>query len=117
MKKNIVDTINIIARCISIIILLLFLVFFIGENSISDLKIFKTEEIILLCLIPVLLTIGTVIAWKIPLIGGIIISSSVIIFNIIENINSESITLNFFTIFALGILFIIVGINKKRRKE
>ncbi len=115
MNRSLVKIIRLIARISSIIMLIFFSIFFIGEGIIYNLDTLKTAELILLIFVPVTLFIGTFIAWKKDLIGGIIISSSIILFNIVDMIalNKNIISFNFILCFLIGLLFIIVGLNKK----
>ncbi len=101
----------------------MFLIFFMGEGIINNIKTLKTEEIILLSLIPGLFTLGTALAWKKELLGGIIICSSVIAFNVIDYIifRNKTFSFNFLilliVLFIIGMLFIIVGINNRKTKK
>lgn len=115
MNKNLVKIIRLIARLSSIIMILFMSIFFIGEGIIYNISTIKTAELFLLIFIPVTLFIGTFIALKKDLIGGIIISSSVVLFNIVDMIafNKSIFFFNFLLCFIIGILFIIVGLNKK----
>ncbi len=113
--NNMFKIIRIIARIASVIMVLLMAVFFIGEGIINNLDELKVSELILLIFVPVTLFIGTFIAWKKEFIGGIIISGSIVLFNIMDMIlfNKKMISFNFISCFLIGLLFIIVGINNK----
>lgn len=118
MKNKIIKIINFIAKTASIFMIIIFLTFFIGEGLLGNLSLLTTEEIMLLILIPGILFIGTFIAWKKEFIGGLIMCLSIIIFNVIEMIFSKDHTLstNFWLFFIIGLLFIIIGILKQKKK-
>ncbi len=115
MKEKTIKTLRFSARITSIAILLVFLIFFVGEGIVSNLETLKIEDILLLSLIPGLLLVGTIIAWKRELLGGIIICISILTFNFIDYFlhSDTAFSPNFLIIILVGILFIIVGINKK----
>lgn len=103
-----------ITRVISLLVALLFVVFFIGEglfNNISELTI--PEILGVVCIIFFIL--GSIIAWKKEIIGGIVIIISIILFNVITMIEESSINIEIdFEMFIIfGILFIICGMIDK----
>ncbi len=116
MKENILKSMKIVARITSALVLLIFLVFFIGENTVNNIALLKTQDILLLLLIPGVLTIGTIITWKNELLGGIVICAVFTIFSVIDYaVTGKIVSPNFLIIFVTGILFIIVGINSKKQ--
>jgi len=117
-KSKTISVIRWITRIIGILIVLLFLVFFIGETDFSKPFSLPVNEIILILFIPVGLIAGIIIAWKREIMGGIIIAASVLLFNITAYI-SEGFSFEMdFGIFAfVGLMYIICGVADRRLKE
>lgn len=119
MNDKLINMIRNIARACSIIMILLFMTFFIGEGILNNLEELKATELILLIFVPIALFVGTFIAWKNELIGGIVIFSSIILFNLFDMILFEknTISFNFSLCLIIGILFVIIGIHERKRKN
>lgn len=116
--KKTISVLRWITRVIGILIVLLFLVFFIGEADFSQPVSLTLPEMLSILCIPVLLIIGIVIAWKKEVLGGIIILASVLIFNLIWYIaEGFSFELEFGIFMLLGLLYIICGVADRRLNE
>ena len=114
--RKIISIIRWITRIISISVVLLFLVFFIGEGDFSQPINLTTGEIAMIICVPILLIAGIIIAWKREILGGIVIVGSVLLFNIISMIAETSFTfeLDFGLFLFIGLLFIICGVANRR---
>ena len=107
-----------VTRIVSIIIVGIFLLFFIGEGFIPNIPKLTTTEFLLIICIPVLFTTGVVIAWKKEIVGGIIIISSILLFNIIDIIKSPKpkIEIEFGILLLVGIMYIVCGIDNLKKR-
>ncbi len=118
-KSKLINAIRWVARILSLISIGIVLLFFIGEGSISEFAKLTIGEWILILFFPIGLMIGLFVSWWKELIGGIIAVGSIILFNIIDNILSGKLKLEFeFLVFAIpGILFILYWYLKNRNRE
>jgi len=103
-------------RILSILIALLFLVFFIGETDFTKPLSLSAGEVFMILSIPVLLIAGIIVAWNREILGGIIIIIAVFCFNIAAMISEKHFTfeLEFGLFLFLGLMFIICGVSKRR---
>jgi len=103
-------------RILSMLIALLFLVFFIGEADFTEPISLSVGEVFMILSIPVLLIAGIIVAWKREVLGGIIIILSVLCFNMAAMISEKYFTfeLEFGLFLILGLMFIICGVSKRR---
>jgi uncharacterized membrane protein YdbT with pleckstrin-like domain len=104
---------RIIARILDSILLLLIIMFFIGEGS-PDIKQLTTIELILLAAVLAMI-LGEIIAWKWEGAGGVCILGGVTLFILTNALTTHQVWPGW--VFALvgvsGILFIITWIGSK----
>jgi hypothetical protein len=113
-------TIRWIARIWGIFIIILFLIFGIGEGVVESFVTPTWQELVLLFFIPLTLVVGIVIAWFKEVIGGIIIISSVLLFNITDVLllsGNKFLDLDFGWLAILGLLFLLCPKTKKRKVQ
>ncbi len=108
-KYKVINSIKWVARILSICCIGILLLFFIGEGNMSEFAKISIGEWILFLFFPIGLMIGLIVSWWKEGIGGSIVVGSVILFNIVDNILSGRLKLEFeFLVFAIpGILFIL----------
>jgi hypothetical protein len=113
-------TIRWIARIWGIFIIILFLIFGIGEGVVESFVTPVWQELVLLFFIPLTLVVGIVIAWFKEVVGGIIIISSVLLFNITDVLllsGNKFLDLDFGWLAILGLLFLLCPKTKKRKEQ
>lgn len=104
-----------VARLSSLVIALVFIIFFIGEFHWPTLISLAPIEYVLLAFIPVIFISGTLVALKSELLGGLIMILSVIGYNIVSMIafHTSVLELDFIFLIVPGILYVAyVGLTK-----
>lgn len=99
----------------SLIMFALFISFFIGEKI--SLPLLKGPDIALLIFIPGILSIGAITAWFKELTGGLIMTLSIVVFNIISTIAYKKFTFDFWLFLIIAILFITIGLVKTNEQK
>lgn len=107
------------ARIISIILVGIFILFFIGEGNIDEFAKLTGIEILLMIFVPIVFTAGVVIAWRKEMLGGIVILASVLGYNLVDRINSSGFKweIEFAFLLVPGILFILTSRMAKRQNR
>jgi hypothetical protein len=126
-KQIIINVLKWTARISGLLVIALF-VFMLSASligSIMEGDTFNPSDIqladyLMMSSIPILFSVGVIIAWKRELIGGIIIIISVFLFNFFDFLlrrDCMEFNVFFWQIMIIGALFIIVSILKHRKKE
>ena len=108
-----------IARLSSLVIALVFIIFFIGEFDFSSILALSAIEYVLLSFIPLLYLLGIGVALKYELIGGILMTISVIGYNVSSMIyyHTGILEMDFIYLLIPGILFITLAIFESMYKK
>ena len=108
------------ARVIGVLILVLFIVFAIGEGLSSDSGWMPASEWAMFIFIPVMVAAGIIAAWWKPVLGGYLIIAGVVLFNLVDIIafsGDQFLNLDFGWLAILGMLFIISSQAKLTAKK
>ncbi len=122
-NQKFADAVQWCARVIGVLIIVLFLVFGIGEGLPGDGGWMPASEWTMFIFIPAMVAAGIIAAWWKPVLGGYLIIAGVVLFNLVDMIafsGDQFLNLDFGWLAILGMLFIISSqvkpVAKKQQK-
>lgn len=119
MESKLIKVIRWINRILSTSLVAIFVVFLIGEGIGGESAGLTKYEGYMIFFVPVMLSVGIILAWFKEMIGGIIMIGSVIGFNIVGMLSegNYALELDFGVAMLFGVVFVFLAIFSHRKVE